>query len=287
MKENNHLSNNKILNDHTHVKMEFRIEIVGVAVFLLAAAAGYYYYYYVRRRNDMDMIQANAGAVSRASQASAAASVRGSQVSQANANANAIFAPPAGSQLAVAEENAEVEAAEPTEATVSGQEATDQEATLQDATVDSNPPLQSSPVGSAAPKPMDEQSIQETNAKSVQESTLGSGRERLGSLQMHYEGSQSSPASGSLGTTLDIDEEGTLFLDCCTIVAACFIAAIAFAVGLCYLYGFTFQQLRQHPRFVHGVFIGSIVSLMVIFGYMYRLGHIPLFAPDESTAGSV
>ncbi len=76
-------------------------------------------------------------------------------------------------------------------------------------------------------------------------------------------------------------------MDCCTIVAACLIAATAFAIGLCYLYGFTFQQLRQHPRFVHGVFIGSIVSLMVIFGYMYRLGHIPLFAPDESTAGSV
>ena len=262
--------------------MEFRIEIVGAAVVLLAAAAGlYYYYYYVRRRNDMDMIQANAGAVSRASQASARASVAGGG-SQAGATSQAgIFSPPAGSQLAVTAEDAET-----LDETVPPPDATVQDSTLQDETIGSNRPLSSSPVGSAVPKSIGEQATQETEAGTAMETTVGSGRERLGSLRMHYEGSQSSPGSGgamsTLGTTFDIDEEGTLMFDCCTIVAICMIAGIVFSVGICYLYGFTFQQLRQHPRFIHGLAFGIFFSLLVILGYMYRLGHIPIFAVDSS-----
>ena len=259
--------------------MEFRIEIVGVAIVLLAAAAGYYYYYYVRKRQDMDMVQANAGVQSRASQASATASVKGSRISQAAVSRAGVLSPPAGSQLAVAGMSTEE-----TGTSVSGQGVTGQEEDLEDITANSNPLLQSSVVGSSTHKSTNDPANLNTLGKTASE-TDRSQMGKQGSLQMHYEGSQTETESGvalsTLGEPQDIDEEGTLVLDCCSIVSVCLLAVVAILVGICYLHGLTFQQLIHHPRFLPCLSVAFFVSALVIFAYMHRLGHIRIFV-DES-----
>ncbi len=106
--------------------------------------------------------------------------------------------------------------------------------------------------------------------------TIGSTASEPASLKMNVEAENESRQGASTGT-VTATEAGfgsSLVQDLGIIVSLCTLFCILFAVGISYRYGFTFQQMQEHPQFKKVALSLLLGSLLVIVGYMHMQGHL-------------